>query len=80
MANPVKSIVDETVDTETPVLEVAKPNGDLIEVTVTKFGAGLVSTGERDELGDIWAKRGDKMLVSKAVASSLEVRGLAETE
>lgn len=71
---------EELKDTKTPVLPVAKPNGPLITVTVTKFGGGLVSTGERDETGDVYAKRGDKMLVSKAVAASLEARGLAETD
>lgn len=71
---------DLQTDTDTPELPVARPNGDLVEITVTKFGDGLVSTGQRNEAGDIFAKRGDKMMVSKSVASSLEARGLAETE
>lgn len=77
---PETSIVDETKDTAPQKLQVAAPNGDLVKVTITKFGAGLVSTGERDEMGDVYAKRGDTMMVSKSVANSLEVRGLAEAD
>lgn len=75
-----ESIVDETVDTPLVVLPVARPVGELVQVTVTKFGAGLVSTGQRDEMGDIFAQRGDKIMVAKSVAQSLEGRGFAETE
>lgn len=67
-------------DTETPVLPAVRPNGALVEVTVTKFGAGLVSTGERDETGDIFAARGQKLMVSKPVATSLETLGFAEID
>jgi len=75
-----KSIVDETVDTEAEPLPVQAPTGDLVQVTVTKFGAGLVSTGERDATGDVWAQRGDKLMVSKSVATSLETLGFAEAD
>ena len=75
-----KSIVDETVDTEAEPLPVQKPNGDLVQVTITKFGAGLVSTGQRDETGDVWAQRGDKLMVSKSVAMQLEALGRAEAD
>lgn len=76
-----KSAVDETEDTATPVLPVVKPVGELVEVAVTKFGDGRVSTGMHVAgEGDIYAARGDKILVSKEVASSLEARGFAETE
>ena len=75
-----KDKADPETDTDTPTLPVSKPNGQLVEVTVTKFGEGQVSTGERDETGDIYARRGDKIMVSKAVAASLEARGLAEMD
>lgn len=71
---------DLETDTETPVLPVARPNGALIEVTVTKFGAGLVSTGDRDEFGDVFASRGQKLMVSKSVGVSLETLGFAEID
>lgn len=67
-------------DTASPEVPVAKPNGELVTVTITKFGGGQVSTGERDELGDVFAKRGEKMKVTKAIAASLEARGLAEMD
>lgn len=70
---------DETTDTVSPTLPVSVPEGDLVPVTITKFGDGKVSTGERDEVGDIYAKRGDVLLVSQHVADSLEKRALAET-
>lgn len=71
---------DLETETDETVVPVAKPNGVLVQVTVTKFGGGLVSTGERDEEGEVYAERGHKMLVSKAVAESLEARGLAEMD
>lgn len=75
------SIVDETEDTAPVVLPVARPVGTLIEVTITKFGGGKVSTGVHVAgEGDIFAGRGKKIAVSKEVASSLEARGFAETD
>lgn len=75
------SIVDETEDTAPVILPVAKPVGDLVEVTITKFGEGKVSTGFHVAgEGDIFAGRGEKIAVSKEVASSLEARGFAETD
>jgi len=76
-----KAKVDLEYDTATPVVPVAAPNGDLVQVTITKFGEGQVSTGKHVAgEGDEFAKRGDKMWVSKTVASSLEARGLAEAD
>lgn len=75
--------VDETAlpDTEPTVLPVAAPNGALVEVTITKFGEGKVSTGIHVAgEGDIFASRGDKILVSKDVAARLEVLGVAEAD
>lgn len=71
---------DLETDTDTPVLPIARPNGELIEVTVTKFGAGKVSTGERCETGDIFADRAQKMMVSKSVGMALEKSGFAEID
>lgn len=52
---------------------------ELVEVTVTKFGEGRVSTGEHIPAeGDVKAKRGEKMMVSPSVAADLEARGFAE--
>jgi hypothetical protein len=70
----------DPTETASPVLPTAEPKGDLVEVTVTKFGSGLVSTGQRDETGDIFASRGDKLFVSKATAKALETLGYAESE
>lgn len=54
---------------------------DTVLVTVTKFGAGKVSTGEHVAgVGDVLAKRGDILEVAKHVAGSLEAKGFAETE
>ena len=74
------SNVDETKDTASVNLPVQKANGELVSVTVTKFGAGLVSTGERDMEGDIFAQRGQKMMVSKDVGEKLETLGFAEID
>lgn len=76
MTDPVK----EVKDTPSPVLPVARPNGDLVKVTITKFGDRRVSTGTRDDAGDIFARRGDTIMVSKSVADSLEASGLAEAD
>lgn len=81
MADKAKSIVDETEDTASPVLPVAKPVGTLVEVTITKFGEGKVSTGVHIAgEGDIYAGRGDKIMVSKVIAERLEVLGVAEMD
>lgn len=75
------AVEQEVQDTETPVLPVAKPNGNLVEVTITKFGEGKVSTGRHVAgEGDIYASRGDKIMVSKEVAARLEVLGVAEAD
>jgi hypothetical protein len=75
------SNVDETEDTQSPVLDIAKPVGDLVEVTITKFGEGKVSTGVHVAgEGDIYAARGDKIMVSKDIASRLETSGFAEAD
>jgi len=64
-----------------PASSVPKPDDDLVEVTITKFGEGKVSTGEHVAgEGDIYAKRGDKLRVSKKVAERLEVLGVAEAD
>lgn len=58
---------------------IGKPD-ELVEVTITKFGDGMVSTGEHIATeGDVKAKRGEKMMVSPSVAADLEARGFAET-
>lgn len=67
-------------DTPKPSLP-SHDNSDLVWVTVTKFGAGQVSTGEHIAgQGEIYAERGDKLQVSQRVANSLEARGLAEMD
>lgn len=72
---------DLETDTEAEPLPVPEPAGDEVIVTVTKFGEGQVSTGEHIAgEGDVYAKRGDKLSVSKRVAASLEARGLAEID
>lgn len=76
-----KTKADLEYDTATPVVPVAAPNGDLVQVTITKFGEGQVSTGNHIAgEGDEFAKRGTKMWVSKPIANSLEARGLAEAD
>jgi len=68
-------------ETATPVLPKAEPDGDLVEVTITKFGEGKVSTGVHVAGdGDIFASRGEKIMVSQAVAQRLEVLGVAEAD
>lgn len=72
---------EEIKATASPVLPKADPVGDLVEVTITKFGEGKVSTGVHVAgEGDIYAKRGDKIMVSKPVAARLEVLGVAEAD
>lgn len=73
-------MANATKETATPVLPKVEPKGDLVPVTVTKFGEGLVSTGQRDEAGDIFAERGQKLNVSKATAQALEALGFAEID
>lgn len=75
-----KTDADQT-ETKTPVLPKAVPVGDLVEITITKFGEGKVSTGVHVAgEGDIYANRGDKIMVSKDVAARLEVLGVAEAD
>lgn len=75
-----KTDADQT-ETKTPVLPKAAPVGDLVEITITKFGEGKVSTGVHIAgEGDIYASRGDKIMVSKDVAIRLEVLGVAEAD
>lgn len=75
------SLEPDIEDTETPVLPAPEPNGGLVEVTITKFGEGKVSTGHHVAgEGDIYASRGDKIMVSKDVAERLEVLGVAEAD
>lgn len=78
---PATQTSKDVQDTPTPVLPVAERDPTLVEVTITKFGEGRVSTGEHvTGEGDIFAKRGEKLLVSKKTAERLEVLGLAETD
>jgi len=69
-------------ETETiPPAPAEKQSSDLVSITITKFGDGQVSTGRHEAgFGDIYAKRGEKLMVSKSVADSLEKRGLAEAD
>jgi hypothetical protein len=51
----------------------------MVKITVTKFGDGKISTGQHIAVeGDVMARRGDTMEVSKTTADQLEARGLAE--
>lgn len=76
-----KKPADLETDTETPTLPEAEKGDELVRVTVTKFGAGQVSTGLHVAgEGDIYADRGDALMVSPQVAKSLEARGLAEAD
>lgn len=73
--------VKEIKDTQTPVLPMAEKNPEMVEITITKFGEGKVSTGVHvTGSGDIYAKRGEKMMVSKTIATRLEVLGVAEID
>lgn len=69
-------------ETETlPPAPAEEQSAALVSVTVTKFGEDKVSTGQHIAgTGDVYAKRGEKMMVSKSVADALEERGLAETD
>jgi hypothetical protein len=76
-----KAKADLETDTVETIVPVAQPNGELVQVTITKFGEGQVSTGNHIAgEGDEFAKRGTKMWVSKPIANSLEARGLAEAD
>lgn len=76
-----KSGEKDIQETASPVLPVAEVKGDLVSVTITKFGDGKVSTGVHEPgPGDIYAKRGEKMAVSKGTAQALEAKGLAEID
>lgn len=72
---------DAVAKANAPARAVIQPPDDLVEVTITKFGEGKVSTGVHIAgEGDIYASRGEKLRVSKAIASRLEVLGVAETD
>lgn len=76
-AEPIADLEEETVSLALPAVDVT----GLVGITITKFGAGLVSTGQHVAgEGDIFAARGEKMMVSRKVAESLEARGLAEMD
>lgn len=50
-----------------------------VQVTVTKFGEGKVSTGVHiATVGDVMAKQGDVLEVAEDIATALEARGFAE--
>lgn len=69
------------VVTEKPIAPAPVSVSDLVSVTITKFGDGKVSTGIHVAgEGDIYAKRGERLDVSPAVARSLEALGLAEAD
>lgn len=67
-----------------PVVKLANPSKakeEEVEVTITKFGDGKVSTGMHVAgEGDIYAERGEKLTVSKSVAVLLERRAFAEMD
>ncbi len=59
----------------------APEGGDLVRITITKFGDGKVSTGVHvGGQGDVMARRGDVMTVAAICASDLEKLGFAETD
>lgn len=78
----------EALDNAEAVAEANKPaaaapkvEGDSVEITITKFGDGKVSTGVHVAgEGDIYASRGDKLTVSREVAARLEELGVAEAD
>lgn len=71
---------DLETDTDRPVLPPVDKSR-LVEVTITKFGSGLVSTGVHvSGEGDVYAQRGEKLTVSAKVAASLEALGFAEAD
>lgn len=77
----IKTDDKEIQETASPVLPVAEAKGDLVSVTITKFGDGKVSTGVHEAgFGDIYARRGEKILVSKGTALALEAKALAEAD
>lgn len=82
---------DETIDgaesaadleTETAAPPLApKQSTEVVLVTITKFGAGKVSTGVHVAgPGDIMAIKGEILEVSRTVAEALEAKGFAEAE
>lgn len=69
------------LQTETVHVEPAPQDPNFTTITVTKFGEGKVSSGIHVAgEGDIFASRGDKLVVSRTIAAALETRGLAETD
>lgn len=64
-----------------PAAAKPKSTSDMVEITITKLGDGKVSTGEHVAgEGDIYASRGEKLMVSPGVVASLEARGFAESD
>lgn len=74
------------VDEDTPVAKVKAPvqRGYIeptVKITVTKFGAGKVATGQHEAgFGDVYAKRGDTLMADPATAKRLEQLGFAEAD
>lgn len=70
---------EDDKDTPTPRLQRVKKDEKTVKVVITKFGHGLVSTGEHvSSEGDVMAERGDQMEVSLSTAQALEKKGFAE--
>lgn len=66
-------------DTPTPRLRRLPKNEPVVNVVVTKFGHGKVSTGEHVAIdGDVMAERGETLAVSLSTAKALEEKGYAE--
>lgn len=60
--------------------EQTPPFPDAVKITVTKFGAGKVSSGEHVAgNGDIYLDRGEQAWVDAKTAQALEACGFAET-
>lgn len=71
---------DEATDTPAPKSSPVAQSAKTVKVTITKFGAGKVSTGLHVAgEGDIMADRGHELIVSETIAAALEAKGLAET-
>ena len=65
---------------KTPIEEAPLAQGH-VNVRITKFGAGKVSTGEHVAVtGDVMASQGQVLVVTDEVAMALESRGLAEIQ
>lgn len=72
---------DPDEETDTVVVPPKPQSTGLVTVTVTKFGAGKVSTGEHIAgQGDIYASQGAKLTVTEDAAKALEKKGLVETD